>query len=111
MPYTAEGSAYAPGEHGETSHAAALHADRSREHKGRLYLKLLYTRGPLTDHEAAAALGLPLSSINSTRNGVMVYHLAQRGAVQRTSPYGQAAWTWEITDAGRAVVAAMTRIA
>jgi hypothetical protein len=111
MPYTSDGSPYAPGEHGETSHAAATHADASREHKGRVYLKVLYTRGPLTDHEAAEALHVPLSSINSTRNAVMVYHLVKRGTVQRTSLYGHQAWTWEITDVGRAAVAAMTEAA
>lgn len=111
MPYTADGSPYASGPHGETSHAAAIAADAKREHKGRIYLKLLYTRGPLTDHEAAEALGLPLSSINSTRNGVMAYALVQRGDTQRVSPYGHPAWTWTITEAGRASVRAMTEVA
>ena len=107
MPYTNSGSPYASGPNGETSHAAAKHADGTREHKGRLYLKLLYTRGPLTDHEAAKGLGAPLSSICSIRNGAIRYALVERGEEQRTTEYGQQAWTWRITDVGRAAILAM----
>lgn len=107
MPLTANGSPYAPGPHGETSHEAAQHADATREHRGRMYLKLLYTRGPLTDHEARTALGLPLSSINSTRAAVMVYALVECAGEKRITEYGQPAWTWRLTPAGRASVLAM----
>lgn len=108
MPYSnTNGSPYASGPNGETSLAAAKHADETREHRGRMYLKLLYAKGPLTDHEAARALGCPLSAINSTRNAVMVYHLAERTDEKRLTEFGQMAWTWRITPAGRASVAAM----
>lgn len=106
MPYTKKDSGYT-GDVGDTSHTAAAHADETREHRGRMYLKLLYSRGPLTDHEAAAALGCPLSAINSTRNAVMVYHLAERGAEKRRTQYDELAWTWRITAAGKAAVVAM----
>jgi hypothetical protein len=107
MAYTARGSAYTTGPNQETSHAAATHTDQSREHRGRMYLKLLYARGPLTDHEAARLLGMPLSAINSTRNATIVYELVERGHDKRITEYGQAAWTWRLTIAGKASVVAM----
>lgn len=107
MPYTEHNSAYASGPHQDTSHAAANHADVTREHRGRMYLKLLYARGPLTDHEAAATFGTPLSGICSTRNAVMVYELVEPTGQTKLSPYGQQAHTWRLTPAGKAAVVAM----
>jgi hypothetical protein len=107
MPYTAKDSPYAPGPNGETSHAAAKHADENREQKRRLYLKLLYRLGPLQDHEAAAAYCWPLSSICSIRNGLMLLGLVERGTEKRLTQYGHLAWVWQLTEAGRAAVQAM----
>jgi predicted ArsR family transcriptional regulator len=53
--------------------------EASRPHIGRQaarVLELLAARGPLTDHQLADALGLPLASINSTR-----HMLVKRGLV------------------------------
>jgi hypothetical protein len=49
MPYTAKDSPYAPGPNGETSHAAAQHADEKREQKRHgSILKLLLPPWPAT---------------------------------------------------------------
>jgi hypothetical protein len=54
-------------------HASASGARRAARDRGALsvaYVNLLRTCGPLTDNAAADALGRPLSSICSTRNGL-----------------------------------------
>src|SRR3954470_23786761 len=108
MPYTQpDGSPYASGPHGETSLSAAKHADSTREHKGRQYLKLLYLKGAMLDHAAAAAYQWPLSSVCSIRNGLMKLGLVECSGEKQASPYGQQAWTWRLTAAGRVAVLAM----
>jgi hypothetical protein len=49
---------------------AQQHADR----QANLVIAHLQSHGPCTDHELADALGLPLASINSTRNALMRCH-------------------------------------
>lgn len=106
MPYTDAGLPFASGSH--ESHQAAVKASASRETKTRAYLRLLYRRGPLTDHEARAALGLPLSSICSIRNGAIHAGLVDKGETTRPSPFGgNACRVWVLNSAGRAAVAAM----
>lgn len=54
-------------------HAGASGALRAAKDRGALsvaYLNLLRATGPRSDHEAAAALGRLVSSINSTRAGL-----------------------------------------
>jgi hypothetical protein len=56
----------------EARHAGRTGAERAAKDRGALslqYRQLLITVGPLSDHEAAKALGRLVSSINSTRNG------------------------------------------
>jgi hypothetical protein len=109
MPYT-EGLPFAPSSH--ESHQAAVHQLASREAKTRAYLRFLYRHGPATDHEARAALGLPLSSITSIRNGAMKCGLVDKGETTRPSPLGgHACRVWVLNSAGRAAVAAMTEAA
>ncbi len=109
MPYE-QGLPFAPGSH--ESHQAAVHQLASRETKTRAYLRFLYRHGPATDHEARAALRLPLSSICSIRNGVKAAGLVEKGDTTRPSPYGgNACRVWVLNSAGRAAVAAMTEAA
>jgi hypothetical protein len=93
------------------SHRAAVKASATRATKTRAYLKLLYARGPLTDHEAAAAMALPLSSINSIRNGVVTSGLVEKTEIVRTSSYGQPCRCWYLSAAGSKAVAAMSEAA
>lgn len=110
MPYTDTGLPFAHGSH--ESHQAAVHQLASRETKTRAYLRFLAKHGPATDHEARAALRLPLSSITSIRNGAMKCGLVDKGSTTRPSPYGGAACrVWILNAAGKAAVAAMTEAA
>ncbi len=56
-------------------------------------LEIYRDRGPLTDHESADALGLPLATINARRS-----YLIKRGWVQakgtKYGPYGTANTIW-----------------
>jgi hypothetical protein len=54
-----------------TSYLAALAAQNGREHKRGRYLAWLKANGPATDHQAVDALGFPLSTICSLRNGCL----------------------------------------
>src|SRR5688572_17593250 len=101
MPYV-QGLPFATGS--QTSYKAARDAARSRGAKTARYLSLLSVKGPLTDHEAAAALTLPLSSINSIRNNTVDCGLVERGTLERPSPYGKSCSTWALTTAGRRAV-------
>lgn len=102
MPY-AQGLPFAAGSH--ESHQAAVKAAASRGAKTEAYLRLLARRGPLTDHEVRASTGWPLSSVNSIRNGVMTCKLVEKGGYSKPSPYGVKCRVWQLTDAGRSVVA------
>lgn len=104
MPYTESGLPFVSGSH--ESYRAAVKASATRGVKTAAYLRLLYQQGPLTDHEAAGALDLPLSSINSIRNGAMHSGLVERGSTTRVSQYGSPCRTWYLTPAGIAAVKA-----
>jgi hypothetical protein len=105
MPFTDQGLPFAPGSH--ESYQAAVRASGTRETKTRAYLRFLAQHGPATDHEARAALGLPLSSINSIRNGAKACGLVEKGSTTRPSPYGVQCRVWILTPAGRRAVEAM----
>ena len=107
MPYTEVGLPFASGSH--ESYQAAVQAGATRQTKTSAYLKLLAKRGPLTDHEAAAALRLPLSSINSIRNGAITCGLVEKGSTTAKSPYGKACRKWYLTSQGLAAVQERTR--
>jgi hypothetical protein len=109
MSYTSEGLPFASGSH--ESYQAAVKASATRQTKTRAYLTLLFRRGPLTDHDARAALTLPLSSICSIRNGVMKAGLVERTELVRVSEYGAPCRCWYLTTAGVAAVKAMTEAA
>jgi hypothetical protein len=103
MPYTNSGLPFAADSH--ESYVAAVKASATRETKTKAYLRLLAKMGPLTDHEARAALTLPLSSINSIRANCIHCGLVEKGSTTRPSPYGGSACrVWCLTRAGRAVV-------
>jgi hypothetical protein len=99
MPYTENALPFAAGS--PESFHAAQHAAAARETKTRTYLRYL-AQSPATDHEAAAALGLPLSSINSIRNGVAL--LVEKTPETRESMYGHPCRVYALNRAGRAVV-------
>lgn len=109
MPFTQYGLPFAKGSH--TSHKAAVAAAARRGPKTARYLRLLAERGARTDHEAAAALSLPLSSICSIRNNAVDCGLVVKGIAERPSPYGKACSTWELTEAGSRAVEAMKEAA
>ena len=105
MPTTAQGSLFAAGSH--TSWKAAVASDKRRGAKMRAYLCLLGSRGPVTDHEAAHALTLPLSSICSIRNGAMTAQLVTKAFETRMGPYGHENQVWDLTREGQAAVPVM----
>jgi hypothetical protein len=105
MPTTLQGSLFAAGSH--TSWKAAVNSDKRRGAKMRAYLCLLGSRGPVTDHEAAHALTLPLSSICSIRNGAITAQLVTKGFTTRTGPHGHQNATWDLTREGQAAVRVM----
>jgi hypothetical protein len=105
MAYTSQSLPFAAGSH--ESYQAAVRAEATRETKTRAYIRLLARRGPLTDHEARASLGLPLSSICSIRNGTVKCGLVEKGGYAKQGPYDRACRVWQLTDAGRAASARM----
>lgn len=105
MPYTEMSLPFAKGSH--TSRKAAVAASASRQTKTARYLRHLAKAGPQTDWEASIALGLPLSSICSIRNGAIQCGLVERGSTERPSPYGKACSVWYLTVAGRLAVKSM----
>jgi hypothetical protein len=117
MPYTDAGLPFTSGAGSHTSFKAArrqVATPRARARRGsktRAYLDLLYDRGPLTDHEAHAALrerfGGAHTGIQSIRAALMTAGLVGRGVEERRSPYGADCHTWALTLAGRAAVQAM----
>jgi DNA-binding MarR family transcriptional regulator len=107
--HTQLGIPFARGSH--ASYKAAVSVSLTRKTKTVRYLRHLSIHGPQTDHEAAAALALPLSSVCSIRNNVVDAGLVERGTVERDSPYGRACSTWYLTPAGRLAVSAMTEAA
>lgn len=106
MPYIEQGLPFAARSH--TSRKAAVAAAASRQTKTQRYLRHLAKAGPQTDWEASIALGLPLSSICSIRNGAIHCDLVERGSTERPSPFGKACSVWYLTVAGRLAVKAMS---
>lgn len=102
MPHTQSGLPFAAGSH--ESYVAAVRADASRQTKTVQYLRWLARRGPGTDHDARAALGLPLSSICSIRNGAITCGLVEKGNYAKPGPYERVCRVWQLSDSGRAVV-------
>lgn len=90
------------------SWVAAVKAGETRASKTKAYLRFLATHGPAIDHEAASALRVPLSTINSVRNGAMRCGLVERGFTTRLSPYGVQARVWVLSTAGQRAVEAWT---
>lgn len=95
-----------------TSFKAASRQVARRGTKTRLYLRVLFERGALTDHEAHAEMSkttiVAHTGIQSIRAVVIDAGLVRRGREERQSPYGEACSTWELTEAGRKAVAEMT---
>jgi hypothetical protein len=82
---------FAPNSH--TSYCAAKAAQRGRGEKTEKYLRCLQEYGPISDHQAADLLKLPLSSICSIRNSCRE-KLVKDGT--GTSPYGRTVDLWRI---------------
>lgn len=107
MPYTFDHDA--PYQSGSgTSYRAAIYVGPKRGDKTKQYLALLSKLGPLTDHEAAVKLNLPIQSVNSIRSGVMrpKRMWVQKMLLERIGPYGKSCSTWYLTAAGRQAVKA-----
>lgn len=60
----------------------------------RAYLDALREHGGLTDHEAAAILRRPLSSINARRAELTANGLVEDSGTTRRSPFGKQATVW-----------------
>lgn len=78
-------------------HASRSGAVRAAKDRGALsaaYLQLLRVAGPLSDFEAAAALGRLVSSINSTRNGLN--HLVVPSDQVEDTPWGTKRTKWMV---------------
>lgn len=94
----------------ETSFSAAVAAAPTRGYHTWRYLELLFDHGERSDQEAAAILGLPVSSINSIRNGCMPRDLAEVPATQLVTRGGTvpgvrtARRCWTLTKYGRQAV-------
>lgn len=108
MPYTLNGS-LPFAKDSETSYQAALQQVGKRGPKTKAYLTML-SDGPATDHEAASRLRLPLSSVNSIRNGAVACLLVEKGMTKRPGPYGCDCQVWCLTSAGIRVVESWAKI-
>ena len=76
------------------SHSGSLRAAAGRPQLTVAYLALLKSLGPLSDHEAAHALGRMVSSINSTRNG-LGEHIVPSDQFEVT-PWGSKRVRWRV---------------
>jgi hypothetical protein len=94
-PFTDQALPFAAGSH--TSYKAAVSSARTRGEKTQRYLAYLRTGGPKSDHESAAALGLPLSSITSIRNGTMDCGLVRRHG-ETMGPYMKSVSLWGLVE-------------
>jgi hypothetical protein len=76
---------------------AAAAAARTRGQKSLDYLQLLREIGPLgvSDHDAARMMGVPLSSINSIRNGCGRL-IEPRTDAKGVSPFGRNVTLWRL---------------
>jgi hypothetical protein len=68
----------------------------------RAYVDALRQHGGLTDHDAAAILRRPLSSINARRNECMALGLVEASARTKMSPFGKQATVWIAGNTGSA---------
>lgn len=109
MPYTLTGS-LPFAKDSETSYRAALKQVGTRGAKTQAYLRLLAREGPLTDHQSAAFLKLPLSSICSIRNNAVGCLLVEKGSTKRPGPHGCDCSVWFLTAAGRHVVNSWAKV-
>lgn len=77
-----------------SSRSGAVVAARTRGAVALAYRRLLIEAGPMSDHEAAHALGRLVSSVNSTRHGWRD-HVVPSGQVE-TTPWGshRVRWMW-----------------
>lgn len=82
---------FAPRSH--TSYKAAQAAQRGHGEKTLNYLRLLQEHAPLSDHQAAELLGVPLSSICSIRN-IVKDKLQKDGTAM--SPYNRIVDCWRL---------------
>ena len=78
------------------SQRAAQAAAPTRATKTARYLDWLRTHGPAIDHDAAAALDWPLSTINSVRNGAINHGARIVPDGEARSPYGRMATRWRV---------------
>lgn len=81
----------------DARHASSTGAQRAGRDRGAVaqaYRELLIAAGPLSDHEAAAAMGRLVSSICSTRNG-WGDRVQPSGTYERTA-FGtkRVRWAW-----------------
>ncbi len=80
-------------------HASHSGAQRAAIDRGALsvaYLELLRATGPLSDYQAAAALGRLVSSINSTRNGLG--DLIEDSGEYEPTPFGTKRTRWRLVQ-------------
>lgn len=85
----------------DAQHAGSTGAQCAARDRGALslaYRRLLIEAGPLSDHQAAAALGRLVSAINSTRNGWRD-QVIPSGSFEDT-PFGtkRVKWAWKGSD-------------
>lgn len=79
----------------ETSRQAAIAQVRKLPRVQREYYEALQKHKGLTDHEAAAILGRPLSSINGRRNELMRQGKVRDSGRVKPGPYGTDCTIWE----------------
>ncbi len=79
-----------------SSHSGAVRASRDRGALSVAYLQLLRVTGPLSDQEAAAALGRQLSSVNSVRNGLR--HLVEPSDQWEVTPWNSRRVRWRVAE-------------
>ena len=95
----------APSASTQARHASATGAQMAAETRAALslaYIALLRAVGPRSDHEAARALGVGVSSINSTRDGLGASVVASDDYETRVWPNGRTTkrTRWMLRPAG-----------
>ena len=96
------GQGYAHRNASRTERLAARSVTRTR---GKAKLRLLQayvsagSRG-LTDWEAVRLTGLPMSSVNSCRNALLLDRFLEASGAERLSPYDKPVQVWRASQAG-----------